>query len=183
MSKGIFGLGRKFVAELSHTGSGKIQVGDVDIAPAVRGFKIDGDVRDGVHVSLELAVFNMTEVKIEKAQIYLGRGTEELLLDAGWLPPTADVEGGDLSAQLQATSDRAKELVSVLDEVLRTFVHPGHPGRPCVQSGWVEVERVGRWRDALRGAETAARIWPQDRADDIAVQATTAVQEGLDARG
>jgi hypothetical protein len=89
----------------------------------------------------------------------------------------------ELGDRLKATSDRASELVNVLDEVLRTFVHPGHPGRACVQSGWIEVERVGRWRDALRGTAGAARIWPQDRASDVTVQATGAVQRGLDSHG
>jgi hypothetical protein len=45
---------------------------------------------------------------------------------------------------------RIAELETLLGEVLRTFVHPGHPGRACLQSGWIPVEQVARWRSALK---------------------------------
>lgn len=40
-------------------------------------------------------------------------------------------------------------LAATLDEVLRHFVHPGHPGEPCLQTGWISVKTVDRWRAAL----------------------------------
>lgn len=78
--------------------------------------------------------------------------------------------GGDyenLRTQLKAAEERANELTTVLAEVLRNFTFTGHPGRACLQTGWVEVGTVGRWRQALH-SEPAAQA---------------AVQEGLDSRG
>jgi hypothetical protein len=51
---------------------------------------------------------------------------------------------------------RIAELETLLDEVLRTFVHRGHPGRACLQSGWIPVEQVARWRSTLRPGEGGA---------------------------
>lgn len=53
------------------------------------------------------------------------------------------------SDQLDALYARRDQLASLLDEVLRQFVHKGHPGEPCLQTGWVSVRTVDRWRTAL----------------------------------
>ena len=45
----------------------------------------------------------------------------------------------------QIEADLAK-VRGVLDEVLRHFVHPGHPGEPCLSTGWISVKTVNRWR-------------------------------------
>lgn len=50
---------------------------------------------------------------------------------------------------------RVVELETLLDEVLRTFVHRGHPGQACLQSGWIPVGTVDRWRKALGGGAGA----------------------------
>jgi hypothetical protein len=44
---------------------------------------------------------------------------------------------------------RTRELHAVLDEVLRQFVHKGHPGEPCLQTSWISERTVQRWRDTL----------------------------------
>jgi hypothetical protein len=40
-------------------------------------------------------------------------------------------------------------LRATLDDVLRHFVHKGHPGLPCLSSGWVDETTVARWRATL----------------------------------
>ena len=45
------------------------------------------------------------------------------------------------------------QLAATLDEVLRHFVHKGHPGEPCLQTGWISERTVTRWRDALNPPE------------------------------
>ena len=42
--------------------------------------------------------------------------------------------------------DEVERLRGVLAEVLRTFAHRGHPGEPCLSSGWQRVRDVERWR-------------------------------------
>ncbi|MFE0651018.1 hypothetical protein ACFVZH_20755 [Streptomyces sp. NPDC059534] len=46
---------------------------------------------------------------------------------------------------------RARALGETLDNVLRQFVHKGHPGEPCLQTGWVRERDVQQWRDTLYG--------------------------------
>ncbi|MEV0526014.1 hypothetical protein AB0I66_21495 [Streptomyces sp. NPDC050439] len=52
-------------------------------------------------------------------------------------------------AALHAHRDRAELLATTLDTVLRNFVHKGHPGEPCLQTGWISVRTVEQWRDVL----------------------------------
>ena len=44
---------------------------------------------------------------------------------------------------------RVEQLATTLDEVLRQFVHKGHAGEPCLQTGWISEETVARWRAIL----------------------------------
>ncbi|MGW9437969.1 hypothetical protein [Streptomyces sp. NPDC055607] len=46
----------------------------------------------------------------------------------------------------EAERDAAR---NTLAEVLRHFVHKGHPGEPCLSSGWISVKTVDKWRAAL----------------------------------
>ncbi|MFF3310515.1 hypothetical protein [Streptomyces sp. NPDC002952] len=57
----------------------------------------------------------------------------------------------DLSSYTTAAA-RVQELATVLNEVLRHFVHKGHPGEPCLQTGWISEKTVTRWRTALISA-------------------------------
>lgn len=63
----------------------------------------------------------------------------------------ADVRPG--LPRAEADVRRIAELESTLGEVLRTFVHPGHPGRACLQSGWIPVGTVACWRAVLEEAD------------------------------
>lgn len=44
---------------------------------------------------------------------------------------------------------RLAEVITTLDDVLRHFVHKGHPGEPCLQTGWISERTVARWRAVL----------------------------------
>lgn len=72
----------------------------------------------------------------------------------------ADTEQGIAAAvrQRKDAEDRAfraearrDELGAVLDIVLRQFHQEGHPGEPCLSSGWVAVRTVEKWRAVLAG--------------------------------
>jgi hypothetical protein len=57
--------------------------------------------------------------------------------------------GKFLGDQLRDSEQRLAETRTVLDEVLRHLVHKGHPGEPCLQTGWISVGTVERWRAVL----------------------------------
>lgn len=46
---------------------------------------------------------------------------------------------------------RITALESALRDALAHFVHPGHPGEPCKQTGWVRVDTIDQWHAVLRG--------------------------------
>ncbi len=45
---------------------------------------------------------------------------------------------------------RVAELEQTLAEVLARFTEKGHPGVPCLRTGWQQVAQVEEWRDAIR---------------------------------
>lgn len=67
----------------------------------------------------------------------------------------------DLRRRLKDTSDaygRVDEqravLAAALHDVLSHFVHPGHPGEPCLGAGWISVKTVAKWRAVLNPPAT-----------------------------
>jgi hypothetical protein len=48
-----------------------------------------------------------------------------------------------------AAEERRDLLAATLHDVLSSFVHKGHPGEPCLQSGWIAEKTVARWRTVL----------------------------------
>lgn len=58
---------------------------------------------------------------------------------------------------------RHADLRIVLDEVLRKFVHKGHPGEPCLSSGWISEKTVARWRAVLYPPQPAHDAGPTVR--------------------
>ncbi|MGW0088269.1 hypothetical protein ACWDWS_04545 [Streptomyces sp. NPDC003328] len=72
--------------------------------------------------------------------------TEELLRTAHDTSNTSETARA-------AAVQRADQLRATLDEILRQLVHKGHPGEPCLQTGWVSVRTVDRWRAALASSE------------------------------
>lgn len=57
--------------------------------------------------------------------------------------------GKFLGDQLRDSEARLAETRATLDEVLRHFTHKGHPGEPCLQTGWISEKTVARWRAVL----------------------------------
>jgi hypothetical protein len=64
-------------------------------------------------------------------------------------PVNADDCPGCVADTLRRAEKAEQELdlaEATLREVLSHFVHPGHPGEPCLQTGWISVKTVDRWR-------------------------------------
>ncbi|WP_328436939.1 helix-turn-helix domain-containing protein [Streptomyces sp. NBC_00444] len=61
----------------------------------------------------------------------------------------ADAAIAMADVELGSAVERADRLAATLDEVLRHFVHKGHPGEPCLQTGWISEKTVARWRAVL----------------------------------
>jgi hypothetical protein len=59
-----------------------------------------------------------------------------------------------------AAEQRAQQLATTLDDVLRHFAHKGHPGEPCLSSGWISEKTVARWRAALHKPAPAHNAGP-----------------------
>ena len=51
--------------------------------------------------------------------------------------------------ELEAATQRAERAEAVAREILRHFIHKGHPGEPCLQTGWISIRTVEKWRAAL----------------------------------
>jgi hypothetical protein len=49
---------------------------------------------------------------------------------------------------------------TALHEVLGHFVHKGHPGEPCLSSGWISERTVARWRAVLHPPKPAPDSGP-----------------------
>lgn len=40
----------------------------------------------------------------------------------------------------------------------RIKTHPGHPGRPCHQSGWIDDERIAQWQAEINAARNTLPV-------------------------
>lgn len=61
-----------------------------------------------------------------------------------------------LGDQLRDSEAHLAETRATLDEVLRHFTHKGHPGEPCLQTGWISEKTVARWRAVLYPPQPAS---------------------------
>lgn len=61
--------------------------------------------------------------------------------DVRWLLAEVD--------RLRAALDQQREQ---LDMVLARFTQKGHPGEPCLRTGWISERTVKAWREAARGS-------------------------------
>lgn len=95
--------------------------------------------RVGRHVGR--TIYRATDEADELVGIMDTRGLGELAVRG--MNAVSSADPGSLTAY------RMVELETVLDEVLRWFTERGHPGVPCVRSGWVTEERVAHWRAVL----------------------------------
>lgn len=58
------------------------------------------------------------------------------------------------------TAETARNAVALAVEIFQHFTERGHPGGPCVRTGWVNVETFQSWWEALstiRGDDPAPR--------------------------
>ena len=54
-----------------------------------------------------------------------------------------------LHDELDRLHARRNQLAGTLYTVLSQFTHKGHPGEPCVQTGWVREQTVKDWWGVL----------------------------------
>jgi hypothetical protein len=55
----------------------------------------------------------------------------------------------EMAEERYALQERRDQLAATLHDVLGHFVHKGHPGEPCLQSGWIAEKTVAKWRAVL----------------------------------
>jgi hypothetical protein len=55
----------------------------------------------------------------------------------------------EMAAERYVLQEQRDQLRATLHDVLSNFVHKGHPGEPCLQSGWVREDTVAKWRAVL----------------------------------
>jgi hypothetical protein len=63
----------------------------------------------------------------------------------------ARVRVDELNEQLSKADERNQLLSEVLNEVLGHFSQVGHPGEPCLRTGWIGTRHVARWRRIADG--------------------------------
>lgn len=64
----------------------------------------------------------------------------------------------DLAEKARETETQRDRLASHLEALVRTFYDKGHPGEPCLRSGWVPVRQIAEARQALALARPAAEV-------------------------
>lgn len=104
----------------------------------------------------------MTDLREELAAIVLDhvpdsmeKGAIRDLLDA--LIAWTDAQAGlALAKNSVAYIDDCEQKIAgqraLTDEILSKFTQEGHPGRPCLRTGWVTTHLVDEWRQRNRGA-------------------------------
>lgn len=70
-------------------------------------------------------------------------------------------ERDETRRKLVSEQARRNRLAGLLTEVLEEFVHRGHPGEPCHQTGWVPDRTLDDWRRRFRAAVAG---WPTEQA-------------------
>lgn len=83
------------------------------------------------------------------------------------------------SDDLDQLHDQLTETRAALDEVLRHFNHKGHPGEPCLQTGWISERTVARWRAVLYPPTPAATEEQMEREIAGRVEITDAACDAL----
>ena len=81
--------------------------------------------------------------------MYYGLKPEECGLEARDRRTTAERTA---EARAERAEQQAAHVRAVLAEVLAQFTHNTHPGRPCKQTGHVNVATIDRWHAALDAA-------------------------------
>lgn len=61
------------------------------------------------------------------------------------------------------------QLRDLVTDILGRFTHPGHPGEPCVRTGWIPEKQITAWRLAagpVRGYARGGVVTPPTTGDD-----------------
>lgn len=66
------------------------------------------------------------------------------------LPEHAGLCPVRVARRIEAQAAEVERLRTLVCDVLDTFVHRGHPGKPCVRSDWVSEDRYAEWRRHAR---------------------------------
>lgn len=105
-------------------------------------------IRDAREEAVDLAVYLMQiELEVRDLRAERDRLAAGVPLICADERHEATVQG--LKADLRAAHLRERQLTTVLDEVLRSFVHKVHPGYAGLQSQMEPVDVVERWRAVL----------------------------------
>ncbi|WP_435610871.1 hypothetical protein [Streptomyces sp. C10-9-1] len=96
----------------------------------------------------EACIMGAHEGRLEQQQLRLTRLEAERAAALAEHPPTEPdpAEAAQLSHQYR---NQAERLTDLLAEVLTHFTETGHPGQPCLRTGWVPTGRVEHWRTLL----------------------------------
>jgi hypothetical protein len=92
---------------------------------------------------VEQAIDRGDQLRAQRDQV------EELLRVAHETSNRSEAERARAVQRAERAEEQRDQLRVTLDEVLRHFVRKGHPGAPCLESGWVHEDTVARWRAVL----------------------------------
>jgi hypothetical protein len=62
---------------------------------------------------------------------------------------SAEEDATEWAQRAVTAAEHRDQLAATLQQVLSHFVHKGHPGEPCLQTGWVREDTVAKWRAVL----------------------------------
>jgi hypothetical protein len=100
------------------------------------------------------------DAELRHANEQIERLTAQLELRSGYGLDPATLWPQPCVDRIKELQRQVQETRSVLDEVLRHFVHKGHPGEPCLQTGWISEKTVARWRAVLYPPQPAHNAGP-----------------------
>lgn len=119
-------------------GNGRIRA--IHAACDVLASEQDGVLVGPVERAIDAALASGGVVEIDRAAEVVDHDCAETHQQiAGWATESA-----------REAEARVRELEGLLDEVLGHITQEGHPGRPCVSTGWIPVEMVREWRARAR---------------------------------
>lgn len=91
----------------------------------------------------------------------------------GYCPHCGRGDAAPSVADWEQQKQRADQLAGTLHDVLRHFVHKGHPGEPCLSSGWISEKTVARWRATLYPPAASTAAAADESARTTAINPTT----------
>lgn len=119
-----------------------LRLGPNAVAMAQRGEAIILNMSEADN--LADAVLRVRDRHLQQLRQRLALANAEL---AQWAAAeSADAAAGSYAGRAEEAEQQRDQYAATLREVLGHFVHKGHPGEPCLQTGWISVRTVDRWR-------------------------------------